>query len=182
MKGRRGTPRPRPRRVPVERVGVSLEPELLEALDRWTSSRNSPSRSDSIRSLIRKELAEKELSDPGSDAVGVVMVLYRHDASGVMHRLVAAEHRWGGHIRSTSHVHLRGGACLEVLVVAGLRGELERLSEDLCGVRGVLQGRFSLTTPSIASGSTGHRHPHSLAGPRARTRVERVGDDRAAAT
>ncbi|MFI5413613.1 MAG: CopG family ribbon-helix-helix protein, partial [Candidatus Lutacidiplasmatales archaeon] len=37
------------------RVGVSLEPELLHLLDRWVSERNSPSRSDAIRSLIRKE-------------------------------------------------------------------------------------------------------------------------------
>jgi len=79
----------------VVRVGVSLEPELLRQLDDWVHQRNSPSRSDAIRALIRKELSDRTLSDPNSDALGVVALLYRHDTPNVLRRLTAAEHRWG---------------------------------------------------------------------------------------
>jgi CopG family nickel-responsive transcriptional regulator len=144
----------------VVRLGISLEPALLESLDRWVRSRNSPSRSDAVRFLVRKELAEKGLEDPSADAVGTVTLLFRHDDPNVLQRLTAAEHRWGAHVRSSTHVHLSGGACVEVLILVGRRSEIEAASEDLRGVKGILQGRFDTITPAVAGGRTGHHHPH----------------------
>jgi CopG family transcriptional regulator, nickel-responsive regulator len=146
----------------VVRLGISLEPELLGLLDRWVGERNSPSRSDAIRALVRRELAERTLTDPSADALGVVTLLYRHSHPNVLQRLTAAEHRWGEHVRSTSHVHLEGDACAEVVILVGKRGEIDRASEDLRGVKGVLAGGALVTSPSVAGGRTGHRHPHEL--------------------
>lgn len=148
--------------VKVVRLGVSLEPALLALLDRWVEERNSPSRSDAIRALIRKELSDRVLSDPDADALGVVALLYRHEAPNVLRRLTAAEHRWGNHIRSTTHVHLEGDACAEVAVLFGKRREVEEAAQDLRGVKGVLEGGYLVTTPAVAGGRTGHRHPHDL--------------------
>ena len=144
----------------VVRLGVSLEPALLALLDRWVGERNSPSRSDAIRALIRKELSERTLADPEADALGVVALLYRHEAPNVLQRLTAAEHRWGEHIRSTTHVHLEGDACAEVVVLLGKRREIDSATRDLRGVKGVLEGGSLVTTPAVAGGRTGHRHPH----------------------
>ncbi len=144
----------------VVRLGVSLEPELIEALDRWTESRNSPSRSDALRSLIRRELTARALGDPDADAVASVMILYRHTDFGVQKRLTTAQHRWGRHIISSTHFHMEGDACLEVLVLEGKRAELERAAEDLRGVRGVIHGDYLLASPRVAGGRTGHEHPH----------------------
>jgi len=144
----------------VVRTAVSLEPELLALLDGWVTERNSPSRSDAIRSLIRKELADRTLSDPDSDALGVVALLYRHDTPNVLRRLTAAEHRWGDHVRSTTHVHLEGDACAEVVLLLGRRREIEKAAEDLRGVKGVLDGGWLVTSPAVAGGRTGHHHPH----------------------
>ncbi|MGP8158317.1 MAG: nickel-responsive transcriptional regulator NikR [Thermoplasmata archaeon] len=144
----------------VVRVGVSLEPELLRQLDDWVRQRNSPSRSDAIRALIRKELSDRTLSDPNSDALGVVALLYRHDTPNVLRRLTAAEHRWGEHVRSTTHVHLEGDACAEVVLLLGRRREIEKAAEDLRGVKGVMDGGWLVTAPAVAGGRTGHHHPH----------------------
>jgi CopG family transcriptional regulator, nickel-responsive regulator len=144
----------------VVRVGVSLEPELLALLDRWVQERNSPSRSDGVRALIRKELSERTLADPEADALGVVALLYRHDAPNVLGRLTSAEHRWGEHVRSTTHVHLEGEACAEVVVLLGRRREIESAAEDLRGVKGILEGGWLAVTPAVAGGRTGHHHPH----------------------
>jgi CopG family transcriptional regulator, nickel-responsive regulator len=146
--------------VKVVRLGVSLEPELLALLDRWVEERNSPSRSDAIRTLIHKEVSDRTLSDPDADAFGVVALLYRHATPNVLRRLTAAEHRWGEHVRFTAHVHLKGDACAEVVVLLGRRREVERASEDLRGVKGVLDGGWILKAPSVAGGRTGHHHPH----------------------
>lgn len=159
MAGRSTRGRPK-RKERVVRLGVSLEPSLLTLLDRWVDERNSPSRSDGVRALIRKELADRTLANPESDALGVLTLLYRHDAPNVMRRLTAAEHRWGEHVRSTSHVHLEGDACAEVVVLLGRRREVQAAAEDLSGVRGILEAESVLLTPSVAGGRTGHRHPH----------------------
>jgi CopG family transcriptional regulator, nickel-responsive regulator len=150
----------------VVRLGVSLEPDLLAQLDDWVGERNSPSRSDAIRALIRKELAERELGDPDSDSVASVLLIYRHDAPNVLQRLTAVEHRWGSHIRASSHVHLRGGSCMQLIGLAGRRAEVVNAAEDLRGVKGIAFGRYTLGTPAVAGGSTGHRHPHP--GPRSK--------------
>jgi CopG family transcriptional regulator, nickel-responsive regulator len=144
----------------VVRLGISLEPELLRSLDRWVERRNSSSRSEALRFLVRKELAEGARADPEADAVGTVMVLYRHTSPSVLRRLTAAQHRWGEHLRFSTHLHLRGDACLEVLVLVGRRREVEQAAEDLRGVKGILDGDYLLGTPGIAGGRTGHRHPH----------------------
>lgn len=147
----------------VVRLGVSLEPELVAVLDAWVKRRNSRSRSGGIRALIRKELGERTLADPDADALAVVALLYRHDTPRVLERLTGAEHRWGEHVRSTSHLHLEGDACAEVVVLAGRRREVEAAAEDLRGVKGVRDGGYLVTTPAVAGGRTGHRHPHAPA-------------------
>lgn len=153
----------------VVRLGVSLEPALLALLDRWVQERNSPSRSDAVRALIRKELSDRTLADPDADALGVVALLYRHETPNVLRRLTAAEHRWGEHIRSTTHVHLEGEACAEIVVLLGKRREVDAATQDLRGVKGVLEGDSLVTTPAVAGGRTGHRHPHEP--PRVRDHV-----------
>jgi CopG family transcriptional regulator, nickel-responsive regulator len=156
---RRSTAKP-PAEEYVVRVGVSLEPSLLELLDRWVRERNSPSRSDAVRALIRKELAERTLNDPDADVLGIVALLYRPSEPSVLRRLTAAEHRWGEHVRVTTHFHLHGDACAEVVVLMGRRREIEQAAEDLRGVKGILEGGWLAVAPAIAGGQTGHRHPH----------------------
>jgi CopG family nickel-responsive transcriptional regulator len=154
----------------VVRLGISIDPELLRSLDAWVRARNSGSRSDAVRFLVRKELAEKGIEDPDADAVGTVTLLYRHDDPNVLSRLTAAEHRWGNHVRSSTHIHLRHGACVETLLLVGKRREIERAAEDLRGVKGILQGRFETITPAVAGGHTDHEHPHAPQTPTARTK------------
>jgi CopG family transcriptional regulator, nickel-responsive regulator len=144
----------------ITRTTVSLEPDLLARLDHWVRRRNSRNRSEALRAIIRGELGRTTVSDPEADAVATVTLLYRHDASNLLERLTAAEHRWGEHIRSSTHVHLQGGACLEVLVLTGKGREVVAAAEDLRGVRGISLGEYVLSSPQLAGGTTGHHHPH----------------------
>ena len=149
-------------RTGVRRFAISLPPALATKLDEWVARRNSGSRSEAIRFLVARELAEERQSgDPNSDALATVVLLYRHDAPGLLARLARAEHRWGDHIRSTSHVHLEGDACAETILLVGKHREVEEASADLRGVKGVREARSVLVFPSTAGGRTGHRHPHS---------------------
>lgn len=152
----------------VVRTAISLEPELLAALDAWVGRRHSRSRSDAVRGLIRQQLVGRALSDPDADALGAVTLLYRHGTPNVLERLMAAEHRWGAHVRSTTHIHLEGDACAEVVVLLGRRREVEAAAEELRGVKGIVGGGWVVTAPSVAGGRTGHVHPHAPPLPGAR--------------
>lgn len=143
------------------RTAISLDPETLEILDRWVTRRNARSRSDAIRFLVRGHAARTSFGAPDADAVGAVLLLYRHTATNVQRRLTAAQHRWGEHIHSSVHVHLEGDACEEVLILRGRRAELEAAAQDLLGVKGVRDGEFVLLTPRAAGGASGHHHPHA---------------------
>jgi CopG family transcriptional regulator, nickel-responsive regulator len=145
----------------ITRTTVSLEPDLLARLDHWVRRRNSRNRSEALRAIIRGELGRTTVSDPDADAVATVTLLYRHESPNLLERLTAAEHRWGEHIRSSTHVHLQGGACVEVLVLTGKGREVVAAAEDLRGVRGISLGEYILSSPRLAGGTTGHRHPHA---------------------
>lgn len=162
------------KRSGVTRIAISLPPKLAARLDDWVERRNSKSRSDAIRLLVNRELAESErVDDPDADSLAALLLLYRHDAPNVLRRLARAEHRWGEHVRSSTHVHLEGGACAELLLLAGRRDEVERASTDLRGVKGLREGRALIVLPEVAGGATGHRHPHATSN-RGRTRVRRT--------
>ncbi len=145
----------------VVRTGISLRPEELAQLDRWVELRNSASRSEAIRFLIRRMEAETVLSDSTTEASGCLLVLYNHRAPNVQRRLTEAQHRWGDRLRSSMHVHLRDDACLEVMVLIGPRGEIERAAEDLRGVKGIQAGQYLLapTRLSLGAGPARRRSP-----------------------
>ena len=149
------------RRRGATRFTISLPAELAQRLDEWVTRRNSRSRSDAIRFLVGRELAEENVSnDPDSDALAAVVLLYRHEAPKLLDRLAEAEHRWGDHVRSSVHAHLEGEACVELLLLAGSRGELEEATADLRGVKGLKDGRSLFVSPATAGGRSGHHHPH----------------------
>ena len=56
----------------IERVGVSLEKELLGAFDKLIAGKGYQSRSEAIRDLIRQQLSSDRLSNEKAEAVAAV--------------------------------------------------------------------------------------------------------------
>ena len=48
--------------MPLARFGVSLDENLLKALDNFVVENNLPNRSQAIRYLVEKSLAEKKMA------------------------------------------------------------------------------------------------------------------------
>jgi len=123
--------------VSVARIGVSLEGPLLEEFDRFVREKGYPSRSEALRSLIRRGLAR-----PGRDSrgkvVGTITLVYRHDVGMVTHRILHRQHDFLGSIRATAHTHLGEETCLEVLIVEGDAARVGELADRLRTLKGVL--------------------------------------------
>ncbi|MEM2943649.1 MAG: nickel-responsive transcriptional regulator NikR [Methanomassiliicoccales archaeon] len=129
----------------VTRIGVSLEPELLERFDELIRAKKYPSRSEAIRDLIRNALVEEIWADENSDAFGTITLVYDHERGGVREKLLEIQHAHHSQISSSMHIHIDIHRCLEVLVVGGKVKDIKGLADELCSVRGVLHGKLTMT-------------------------------------
>ncbi len=132
----------------VERIGVSLEGPLLSEFDRWVEARGFASRSEALRQLVREALVKARVAS-GGDVVGTITYVYRHDVSGVTHRILHRQHDFLGSIRATAHTHLNEEMCLEVLIVQGKAHRIAELADHLRTARGILFQDIVLTTPDL---------------------------------
>ena len=128
----------------IERVGVSLEKELLEAFDKLIAEKGYQSRSEAIRDLIREQLSDDRLSNEKAEAVAAVVLVYDHHATAIMERLTELQHSHVLKTISSLHVHLDHHDCLEVIVLRGKVGEINKMGEKLISIKGVKLGRINL--------------------------------------
>jgi len=128
----------------VERIGVSLDKELLSKFDELLSKQGYQSRSEAIRDLIRQQIGSKRLANPKAKAVAAVLLVYEHHSTKLMEKLVGLQHSHIVQTISSMHIHLNEHDCLEVLVLRGRVGEINRTAENLVSLKGVKLGRINL--------------------------------------
>ena len=128
----------------IERVGVSLEKELLGAFDKLIAGKGYQSRSEAIRDLIRQQLSSDRLSNEKAEAVAAVVLVYDHHATAIMERLTELQHSHFLKTISSLHIHLDHRDCLEVIVLRGKVGEINRMGDKLVSIKGVKLGRINL--------------------------------------
>jgi CopG family nickel-responsive transcriptional regulator len=131
----------------VTRIGVSLEPDLLDAFDRQVDKRGYKSRSEALRDLVRDSLVvEKRKAD--QEVIGSLTVLYDHDevkGEDFTHLQHEAQHAEDMDIIATLHVHVDHKNCLEVIILRGRAGALESFSETMLALKGIKHGRLVVT-------------------------------------
>jgi CopG family nickel-responsive transcriptional regulator len=128
----------------IERVGVSLEKELLGAFDKLIAGKGYQSRSEAIRDLIRQQLSSDQLSNEKAEAVAAVVLVYDHHATAIMERLTELQHSHFLKTISSLHIHLDHHDCLEVIVLRGKVGEINRMGDKLVSIKGVKLGRINI--------------------------------------
>jgi len=132
----------------IERIGVSLDKELLSMFDELITKQGYQSRSEAIRDLVRRQLSEERLGDPKAKAVAAVFLVYDHHSTKLAGRLIDLQH---AHSLSSSlqaisslHVHLDERDCLEVIVLRGRVGEINEVAESILSMKGVKLGRLNV--------------------------------------
>jgi len=128
----------------VERIGVSLDKKLLSMFDELISKQGYQSRSEAICDLIRQQLSSKRLSNPKAKAVAAVCLVYDHHSTKLMEKLTSLQHSHILQTISSIHVHLSEHDCLEVVVLRGRVGEINKVAENIISLKGVKLGRINL--------------------------------------
>jgi CopG family nickel-responsive transcriptional regulator len=127
----------------LERIGISLEDDLLRKFDRLIADKGYSTRSEAVRDLIRDALVQREWSRATGreEKVAVVALVYDHDSSSLAQKLAHIQHENHRAVVSALHVHLDPHNCLEVLVLRGRAAEVIRMGEGLVSTKGVKYGR-----------------------------------------
>jgi CopG family nickel-responsive transcriptional regulator len=130
----------------LSRIGVAIDSELLEKFDSMIAQRGYTNRSEAFRDIIRGELVEKAWESPESPVVGTVTLVYDHHVRLLNEKLTSLQHDFHHSILSTLHVHLDHDHCLEVLVVRGKAGEVQKVADTIISTKGVKHGRLTITS------------------------------------
>ncbi|MBN1362961.1 MAG: nickel-responsive transcriptional regulator NikR [Sedimentisphaerales bacterium] len=128
----------------LERIGISLDKALLADFDKLIAQQGYQSRSEAIRDLVRQQLSQQKLADPETEAVAAVFLVYDHHAAKLAEKLIGLQHSHLLHAISSLHVHLDAHDCLEIIVLRGKVGEINKVGENLLSMKGVKLGRVNL--------------------------------------
>jgi CopG family nickel-responsive transcriptional regulator len=133
----------------LARIGVAIDSELLNRFDQLIGERGYTNRSEAFRDLIRDELVQKSWQSVETEVVGTVTLVYDHHVRMLNEKLIDMQHDHHKNILSTLHVHLDHDNCLEVLIVKGKAGTVQKIADALISTKGVKHGRLTLTTTGL---------------------------------
>jgi CopG family nickel-responsive transcriptional regulator len=128
------------------RFSVSLPEALRSELDERMVKRGYASRSEFVRDLIRDRLVQDKWQDEAEEVVGVLTIGYDHHQRDLMERIVEIQHNRYVNVLCSTHVHLDHDNCVEVIIIKGRPPEIETLSLQIGGLRGVKYAKLTRTS------------------------------------
>jgi len=128
----------------IERIGVSLDSNLLSMFDKLIAKQGYQNRSEAIRDLIRQQLSTERLNHPKTKAIAAVFLIYDHHLTKLMQKLTDLQHSHLLQTISSMHIHIDEHDCLEVIVLRGRVTEINKMAENILSLKGVKLGRVNL--------------------------------------
>ena len=133
----------------ITRFGVSIEPDLLKKFDKNIKMEGYTNRSEAIRDLVRKNLIREENKNPNSESIGTLTMIYDHHTGNLTNKLLDLQHDHTKEILSTTHIHIDHDNCLEVLVLKGKTGKIQKLADNIKSLKGIKHGELVITKSAL---------------------------------
>jgi CopG family transcriptional regulator, nickel-responsive regulator len=128
----------------LARFGVSLDEDILKALDSFVIENSLPNRSQAIRHLVERNLVEKKWLC-NQLVAGAIVILYDHHKGDITTKSNDIQHEYFDVILSSQHFHLNHENCLEIIAVKGTAKRLTELSDKLIGIKGLIHGKLLMS-------------------------------------
>jgi CopG family nickel-responsive transcriptional regulator len=152
----------------MQRVTITIDDELLTALDQMIATRGYQNRSEAIRDLARAGMADLPEDAPAQhESVAALVYVYDHEGRDLAKRLTRSFHDRHDLSLATMHVHLDHESCMEVAVLRGVMSDIRHFAEHVISERGVRHGRLVAVPVDVAAethahgGERGRRHLHT---------------------
>ena len=131
----------------VTRIGVSLEPGLLEAFDESISKKGYVSRSEALRDLVRDSLAENTWKNDDTEMIGVFIVVIDLRVTNVLEKVDGIYRSHAPIFSHSTSVPVDEFSKMDVVIASGKLQELRNFLADLTSTKGVLRGKLASITP-----------------------------------
>ena len=128
----------------VSRFGVSLDEELLIALDEFVADNQFANRSQAIRHLIEKNLTEEKWKCDNIVA-GAVVLVFNNQKREILKKSSEIQFEYNDVILSVQGFYLNEINYLEIIAVKGPSKRLTEVSEKLIGIKGIEHGKLVMT-------------------------------------
>lgn len=127
----------------MQRITITLDDELVAAVDRAIAVCGYQNRSEAIRDLTRAGMAQ--LQEPAHDrrpGVAALVYVYDHRERELPKRLTSSSHEHHDLSVATMHVHLDHESCMEVAVLKGAMRDVRDFAQHVVSERGVRHGQL----------------------------------------
>ncbi len=128
----------------VSRFGVSLEEELLTALDQYVTENNFANRSQAIRYLIEKNLVEQKWKCDNLVA-GAVVLVFSCQKTDIRTISADLQFQYRDVVLGVQQFILSEQNCMEVISVKGASRRLTELSDKLISIKGIQHGKLIMS-------------------------------------
>lgn len=128
----------------LKRFGVSLEDNLLESLDAYVNDNGFANRSQAIRFLIEKNVAEKKWQC-NHIVAGTIIIMYDQTKKDIHTKLMQIEQSYKDVVLSSTQYYLNQNFCLHIVTVTGTAYRLTELSDNLTSIKGVKHGKLVMS-------------------------------------
>jgi CopG family transcriptional regulator, nickel-responsive regulator len=152
----------------MQRITITIDDDLLDAVDGLMARRGYASRSEALRDIVRDMLDRQATDDPKAACIATLSYVFDHATRDLAGRLTSAHHDHHDLSVASMHVHLDHEACLEVSVLRGPSGTVTAFADALATQRGVRHAHLHLIPVQVSRDnhkhgdrSTAHRHLHA---------------------
>lgn len=128
----------------MQRVTVTIDDDLLAALDTLAGKHGYQSRSEAVRDIVRDALSARAGAKPQARCVATLSYVYDHHKRDLAGRLTETQHEHHDLSVASLHVHLDHDTCLEVAVLKGRTGDVQALADRIASDRGVRHGHLQI--------------------------------------
>ncbi|MDR1356671.1 MAG: nickel-responsive transcriptional regulator NikR [Tannerellaceae bacterium] len=125
----------------LKRFGVSLEDHLLDALDGYADGNGFANRSQAIRFLVEKNVAEQKWQC-GHLVAGAVIIMYDRSKKEIAAKITVVQQDYTDVILSSSQYYINQNSCLHIVTVMGAAFRLTELSDRLTTIKGIRHGKL----------------------------------------
>ncbi|MDD4405709.1 MAG: nickel-responsive transcriptional regulator NikR [Parabacteroides sp.] len=128
----------------LKRFGVSLEDNLLDSLDQFVIDNGFANRSQAIRFLVEKNVAEKKWQC-NHIVAGTIVIMYDQVKKDISVKIADVQQHYKDVILSSSQYYLSQNFCLHIVTVTGTAQRLTELSDCLITIKGIMHGKLVMS-------------------------------------
>lgn len=128
----------------VTRFGVSLDEDLLKALDDYVTDNGFANRSRAIRHLIEKNLVEHKWKCDNIVA-GALTLVFDHNKTEILKMSSEIQFDYKKYILSTQGYYLNDQNYLQIIALKGPSKKLTEISDKLISMNGIQHGKLVMS-------------------------------------